>query len=530
MHKRLRPSIISRRTASPAAPELAAQAHDAAPARAAGMRITAEALAHARTPSRQQNVSPYNIPAPAPGVVPPGSDTMAMDAGISALYGWADPGVSGSYAAQAFPGYAYLAELSQISEYRNASETLAEEMTRCWIDVVTSGDEDKSEKIAEITARLNQIGARQAFCRAALHDGEFGHGWIYIDLGLSADIEDDETSKPMVLTPSKISKGSLKGLVNIEPMWVYPYLYNSTMPWKADYFKPSQWYIMAKRFHSSRLLSFISREVPDILKPAYQFGGISLSQLMQPYVNNWLRIRQAVADSVCNYSVMVLLTNMSGALNGGGGEQERLRAQLFNEYRQVNGVYMANVQDNEDVKNVAQPLAGLHELQAQAQEHMAAPSKQPLVKLTGITPSGLNASSKDEMDCWRDYILAAQEKIFGPNLDILLKVVQLDLYGEIDPDITYKFRSLETPNEISLATVRKTDAETAQILINAGVIDSHEDRARIAADVEGPYPGLDMDKEIVPPHDPSNEGLGEEQIVSPANELETETGAESRDQ
>jgi hypothetical protein len=100
---------------------------------------------------------------------------------------------------------------------------------------------------------------------------------------------------------------------------------------------------------------------------------------------------------------MVLMCDMqtllqpSGAVGPNGqmmlsGSPEGLAARvaMFNTLRDNQGTFVLN-KATEDFKNVSVSLAGLHELQAQAQEHMASVSRIPLVKLTGISPSGLNA-------------------------------------------------------------------------------------------------------------------------------------------
>ena len=91
--------------------------------------------------------------------------------------------------------------------------------------------------------------------------------------------------------------------------------------------------------------------------------------------------------------------------------------------------------DTEEFVNVSAPIAGLDELQAQAQEHMSGVSGIPLVKLFGITPSGLNASSDGEVRCFYDWIRAQQEDFFTDTLKRTLEIIQLSEFGEIDPDI-----------------------------------------------------------------------------------------------
>lgn len=66
------------------------------------------------------------------------------------------------------------------------------------------------------------------------------------------------------------------------------------------------------------MIDLISRPVPDMLKPAYNFGGLSLVQIAEPYVNNWLRTRDSVGDMLHSFSLSGIMTDMSQALTGKG--------------------------------------------------------------------------------------------------------------------------------------------------------------------------------------------------------------------
>ena len=81
-----------------------------------------------------------------------------------------------------FPGYPYLAELAQRPEYRNITETVAEEMTRKWIKLVSTGDDDKTEVIADLTEAMKRLRLREVFRRAVELDGFMGMGLLYVDL------------------------------------------------------------------------------------------------------------------------------------------------------------------------------------------------------------------------------------------------------------------------------------------------------------------------------------------------------------
>jgi hypothetical protein len=125
---------------------------------------------------------------------------------------------------------------------------------------------------------------------------------------------------------------------------------------------------------------------------------------------------------------------------------------------------------------------------------MAYPSGIPLVKLLGVTPSGLNASSDGEIRVFYDSIVASQARIGTPGVRRIGDVMQTHLFGEVDPDITWQWNPLWEMSEKEAAEVRKINAETAQIEIDSGVLDPHEERQRIANAEDTLYPGLDIDE------------------------------------
>ncbi|CCE05781.1 conserved hypothetical protein [Bradyrhizobium sp. STM 3843] len=461
-------------------------------------KITDEMILRAAgTGPARQKFNPFKFAVPPPGVLPADVDppTMAQDSAMGGALGWA-----GTFANQVFAegleflGYPYLAELAQRAEYRVITDTIATEMTRKWIKFQAVGDVDKTTKIKELEDEFTRLGVKEAFKKSLEVDGFFGRSHLYLDLGTTDDREElrlpigDGTSAASKL---KVGKGSLKRLRVIEPVWTYPSSYNSADPLKPDWYKPSSWFVQGKEVHSSRLLTFIGREVPDLLKPAYSFGGLSMSQMVKPYVDNWLRVRQSVSDLVGTFSTSGIKTDMAQML-AAGGEQLFKRLVLFNSNRDNQGLLVLN-KDTEEYFNVSTPLTTLDQLQAQAQEHMASVSRIPLVKLLGISPAGLNASSEGEIETFDDTINAGQEVQIRPNLTVVMHFVMLSLWGQVDPTITFTFVPLTELTPKEKAEVDKLEAETADIRINSGVIDPAEERKAVASAPDSRYQGIDPD-------------------------------------
>lgn len=494
----------------------------------AASKITAETMARARE-RKHRPIDPadvFKFAEPAPGVVPKGSRIMAKDSAFPDS--WAQNAVASVWLeGLTFLGYPYLAELTQRPEYRRASEIISTEMTRKWIELTATGDDDLTDKLAVLKAEMERLKVAENFQNAALMDGFFGRSHLYLDTGKTDDRKElvksigngnDRTSK------MKVGLGGLKRLKVIEPVWTYPSQYNSNDPLRSDWYKPTGWFVMGKEINATRLLTFIGRPVPDLLKPAYSFGGLSLSQMLKPYVDNWLDIRQSVADIIQAFSVFVLKTDLN-VLMQNGGDQFFNRLDLFNQCRDNRGV-LAVDKTNEDFSNVSASLSTLDALQAQAQEHQAAVTGIPLVKYFGIQPAGLNASSEGEIRAFYDWIHAYQAHLFTDNLMKVLCFVQLSKFGVIDPRIGFKYVPLWALDEAQIASKQKTEADTDAVLIENGAISAEESRKRVANDPDSPYQGLDPDDMPEPPETDEEDPDGPEGIGGGESSPEPDTGTE----
>jgi uncharacterized protein len=495
---------------------------------------------------------PLKLPTLPPGVRPdkcPDGVVLAMDGGheelafdsspdVERFFSWGNDGMAFGYF---FQGYPYYAQLTQISEYRNPCERLATEMTRKWVKLKATdkkkkpGEKDDADdnkqandaappkppkpedgeepapgndpaadaladKITEITQCMEDMDVRGAFRDCIALDQKFGRSQLFIRI---KDQEgDDKRQLPLEIAEESIGVGDLLGFQPIEPYWTTPFSYNAVDPTRPDFYKPVSWFVLGKKTHASRLLMFCSRPVPDLLKPAYNFGGQPLIALLEPAVNMWLRTRKSVNDLLHNFSVTILKTNLASMLEEDESGSGLIgRAQLMTNNRDNQAVAMIDF-TMEDIVKADTSLAGLDKLQAQAQEHMAAICNEPLVIMTGVTPSGLNASSEGEIQVWHEYIGAQQKNVCDAPLKLCIEAIQLHLYGEIDDAITYEWVPLNEPTTSEMAAERKSDADRDVAYITNGVIDPQEVRDKLSKDPTSGYDGLSGEAPG-PPIDPN---------------------------
>lgn len=386
-----------------------------------------------------------------------------------------------------FPGFPTLSLLAQLPEYRTMHETLADECVRMWGKVSSTGTSDPV-RVAQIEAEIKKHDVRAVVRQAVVDDQRFGRSHVYFKL------RNDEKGRdlPLVMKPYAVRKGSFQGLRNVEAYWVTPNFYNSIDPTAADFYKPSSWWMIGVETHATRLQTIVSRPVPDMLKPTYSFAGVSMTQLAMPYVDNWLRTRQSVSDTVKQFSVSGVKTDLAQQLLPGASTDLANRAMLLNAYRDNRNILFLDMA-TEEFFQVNTPLSGLDALQAQSQEQMSAVSHIPLVKLLGITPTGLNASSDGEVRVFYDYVHGYQSNVLQALMDNVLRVIQLSLDGEIDENLHWCWEPLLELTALEMADKRAKDADTDSKYMENGVLTPEQIAQKLNADPNSGYSGVVQD-------------------------------------
>jgi phage-related protein (TIGR01555 family) len=429
----------------------------------------------------------WQRPAPPPWleeVTRAGGGELAMDsAGFDVMQDYAlasSPWSEGL----GFMGYAYLAELAQRPEYRRISEIWAAECTRRWIKL-TGGTPDRLAKLDE---SMKHFGVREKFREAIEIDGGMGRAHIFMDFG----DKEAELALPVKHEPEVITPDSLKNLKVVEPFWAYPLDYNTNSPISDAFYAPQAWQIYSDKIDNSRMLTFVGREVPDILKPVYMFGGLSLSQMVKPAVDNYIRNRTSVGNLLFSFSTMVLATEMGVMFTeeGAGALRDRISAFV---YGRDNGGLMLVDKETEELSNVAAPLSTTDALLSQSLEQILIPAGIPMVIYAGTTPHGLNASSDGEIDAFHGHIMGYNEKTCTGPLMSLLRVLQLNLDGVIDDTVGFEWLPLRQPTAMEDAERRAKEAETDNGYLDRGVLNPEDVRDRLKGDEGGPYFGIELE-------------------------------------
>lgn len=395
-----------------------------------------------------------------------------------------------------FVGYPQLSLLEQNPLIRTVVGTLANETVRRW-NRLKNSDSDMADTVRDIEDTLEHYKVRSHFKKAAETTGYQGGCMLFIDLGKRGE----ELENPLTLSPETVSKGSFKGFRKIEPINVFPAPYNANSPLEEGYFEPMHYYVFGQKVHKSWFLKFTTGDLGIMLRPAYNFFGISLAQLMLRYVGNFERSRDASADTVENFSLLGLKTDMNQMLEGGSADDviHRLLAMLG--AKRNYGVAVMN-KDTEEFFQINTPLSGLEGLVAQQLELFALISGEPVTKLFGTPPRGMDATGDTDISNHNDRIRNWQEQLYFDNFEKARKVIELSEFGQYYPDIETEWLPVKELTDKEKVEIEKTKADRDLALVQTGGIDGQDVRSRISQDESSDY--YDIDPNDLPEPDDSN--------------------------
>lgn len=417
------------------------------------------------------------------GVIPAGKEEIALAMDATPYDVLNSMSIGGEYSG--FRGYPILAAMSQQVEYANMHTVMADEMTRNWIEVKSLKDGDPDIDLME--SALEKFDVKRLIHEAVKQDSMFGVAHIYIDTGAATE----ELSKPLFLDPRKIPKGSLKGLRVVDPTWIYPAKYNTRYPLAAGFYKPEAWFVMGDTVHETRFIDIISRPVPDILKPSYNFGGLSLTQLMEDYVVDWREAKKNVIKIIRSLRMRALKTDMDARLQEPGQFDKRIK--LFTQYQDNFGIWALDTQ--EDLIHMQTSLSDLSNLLSNYQDQMCIPARITNLKLLGNAPAGLNASGDSELETWHETISGMQERDIRRALENIFKIIQLSEFGEIKENIYFEFRPLDELSEKEKAEINEIKVRTVTTASDAQLVSSEEGRDALKGIDGAGFENLDGDYE-----------------------------------
>lgn len=399
-----------------------------------------------------------------------------------------------------FLGYGALQNLAQEPLIRACVQTVADDLTRKWIEIV-GGEEADAERVTKLDQLQKRYHLQTVFHDAAVMVGLYGGAFIFIDTGAAQE----DLTYPLVINEDGWELRQAKRIAFrvVDPVNVTPCDYNCDNPLAGDYMQPRHWWVLGQKVHHSRLLALVENEPPTLLKPSYNFLGIPRAQLLADYVAHFKEARNHVIDLAKKISLLVFKTDTDQVFaTPDGARMFDIKTSVLQRYRDNNSIAVCD-KEREDIANVQTTIAGATDIVRQQLELVAAINRTPAVKILAISPSGFNATGESDLKNYYDHVRSQQE-LYRDALIKCLHAIELKHFNNIDATIDFEFVELAEDNASAKATNANMFAQTLVNLIQNQVISPEEARQAVSND---PDIGLDF-LDGLPPDGPSTQMLG----------------------
>nr|DAL49489.1 MAG TPA_asm: portal [Caudoviricetes sp.] len=358
--------------------------------------------------------------------------------------------------------YAECAFLANDSIINNAISKIANEIFRKGGKIVLENQNPdfETEFIKKLEKRIDKLKFFDTLHKAVMTTLTYGGALIYIDTNIG---QNSTLADPIYFKKDFITSETITNLRVIEPYLCGAVDVNSSNPLNADFMQPSKWYISgAGVVDKTRLVSLSFFNAPDMLKPLYNYFGISLPQFMKDFVKIADGARQALGDIFTRFRTTILKTDLSKI----SAQEAMDRVGAINKLRNNLGTLLLT-SDEEYVESITN-LTNLDKLLAQMQENIAVSARMPAVKLLGLTPSGFNATGDFDLKSYYDEVMSYQNSIVKPIIENFLHIFSLELGFDLYPK--YEFENLNTENALNQSQINATESQVVNNLIQSGVI------------------------------------------------------------
>lgn len=393
------------------------------------------------------------------------------------------------YGAQSFIGYQSCAMIAQHWLVNKCCSVPAlDAIRKGWEITVNDGTEIDAEVIDAIRRYDDKYNLNKNLVEFVNLGRVFG---IRIAMFKVNSTDPDYYEKPF--NADGITPGSYKGISQIDPYWCAPELdgLDASDPSSINFYEPTYWTINGQRIHRSHLIIMRGPEVPDILKPTYLYGGISVPQMIYERVYGAERTANEAPQLTMTKRMKVLKMDAQAALANQQKFEENLAKSI---YYQDNYSVFAIDKETEDATQLDTSLADLDAVIMTQYQLVASVANVPVTKLLGTVPKGFNSTGEYEEATYRELLESIQEFDLQPLIDrhheLLIRSVIAPEFGVNPFGVDTVFNQLDSLTEQELADINLKKAQTDQTLQSTGAIDGQDIRERIIADEQSGYNGI----------------------------------------
>lgn len=397
------------------------------------------------------------------------------------------------FCGQGFIGYQAAALISQNWLVKKACSMPAKDASRNGYEISVN---DGTETKPEVLDYIREQDKKFQILRNCVEFIDLGRTFgIRVAMFIVDSPDKDYYTNPF--NPDGVKPGSYKGISQIDPYWISPELGGEAAadPASPDFYEPTWWRINGQRVHRTHLVIFRNGNLPDILKPAYLYGGLPVPQLIAE--------RVYAAERTANEAPMLAMTKrmmvMKADLTEIAANQAQFNARMEYQSQVQNNYGTKFVGLDDEFQQFDTSLADLDAVIMTQYQIVAAAAGVPATKLLGTSPKGFNATGEFEESSYHEELESIQQHDLSPLVNrhhlLLIRSHVAKEFKIVPFNTEVAWKPVDSPTAAEQAEINLKKAQTDQALSDTGAIDGTDIRGRLINDLDSGYNGIE---EIVP--------------------------------
>ncbi len=404
-------------------------------------------------------------------------------------------GILSFFAAQSFIGYQVSSLLAQNWLIDKACTVKVRDAIKNWyVPTINDGKETDEKLIAYIVKADKRFKLKKNLLQAGRFNNIFGIRHVLFEI---------DSSDPMYyekpFNPDGITEGSYKGMTQIDPYWMTPFLTQDDVasPASQNFYEPTHWVVSGTgkskikgKIHHSHFVILRGPELSDFLKPGYYYGGLSLAQRIFERVYAAERTANEVPQIAMTKRLNVRKVDLEKVAANQGAFEMALNDLV--RFRDSFGVHV--IDKDEEHQQFDTSLTDYDSALMSQYQLCAAIANVPATKLINTSPKGFNATGEFEIDTYHEELESIQEMemddiVERHHLCLMKSEVKHKFGNDYEIEIVWNPLSVESRKE--KAEINKINAETIQLLVDGGTVDQSEARDRLINDPNSGWDGLE---------------------------------------
>lgn len=341
------------------------------------------------------------------------------------------------------------------------------------------GDEHEELRKLDVLYRVSAVAEEMIYTGRM-----YGGSAVYFDID-SAN-PDEFYRNPFNL--DGVAKGAYKGMKVVDVSWLQPQLdeENLNNPLSKMFYRPTFWHVHGRVIHHSHFHFFCPFPVVDLLKPSFNYFGVSLPQ----------RIAERVyaAERCANEAPLLMMTKRLTSLqvsDSALSRPEELEANLaeWMRFRDNFGVKICG--EDESITQIDTALGDTDDVIMTQYQLVSSAANIPATKLMQTQPKGFNATGEYEARSYREELESIQAHDLSPLLSKHYAIVARSTGNPVSGEIDIQWSPTDSPTAKEWAEIDKIKADRDALLYNTGAIDGEDIRNRVRNDRESDYFGIE---------------------------------------